>query len=154
MHGTQNHVQSVNYLCEMIIILNIVLNVGVNCARDSTVSPGVLSMDYEINHLKAYKRNGSSWTQVEMGMENFSREYGAAPVFVDLDNDSKSELVVGSLDGKLTIYNNTNNTWTAWIETTPDLSAIDVGARSVPTFADLDGDGFSRVGALCRSRGA
>jgi len=65
----------------------------------------------------------------------------SAPAFADLDNDGDLDLIIGSGSGISYGYENTedvtNPTWAA--EATWDVE--DIGADSVPDFADLDNDG-------------
>ena len=98
----------------------------------------LLSRNYGINKLKSYVYENGSWIDAELGIEEFSMEYGSSPLFVEFDGDMQPELIVGSLDGKLMLYNYTVESG-EWNET---LLNIDVGARSVPSSVDLDDDGI------------
>jgi len=68
----------------------------------------------------------------------------AVPTFTDLDGDGDSEAYVGQNLGQVPLLRNTGS------KTLPSFEAdlvgnplgdVDVGTRSAPTFADLDGDG-------------
>jgi hypothetical protein len=69
----------------------------------------------------------------------------ATPSLVDWNNDGKRDLIVGAMDGQIRVYINYGT------DTTPDYReaqiilsggvAIDVGYRSSPVAADIDGDG-------------
>lgn len=75
-----------------------------------------------------------SWNTVDVGNDS-------APAFVDLDGDGDYDLMIGEGGGVVKAYKNTGTTsspvWTA--ESSWD--SPDVGGFSMPTFADLDGDG-------------
>ncbi|MBI4020454.1 MAG: VCBS repeat-containing protein, partial [Candidatus Aenigmarchaeota archaeon] len=124
----------------------------------------VLSREHNINFLASYQDAGGAFTPTAWALEGFSMEYDAIPEFVDYDRDGDLDVVIGSLDGKLESFRNTGtNSAPAWEPedwldidwTTSELpiinvggvnrqtiavSTLDVGARSAPEFADLDGD--------------
>jgi hypothetical protein len=68
-----------------------------------------------------------------------------APVFVDLDNDGKLDLVVGLHDGTIRYFKNSgsanNLSFTPLTGSSNPFNAIRMGAFAVPAFADVDGDG-------------
>jgi hypothetical protein len=69
----------------------------------------------------------------------------AAPTFADLDGDGDLDAVAGESDGTLHYFKNTGSaTAPAFTEQTGaanPFDGVDVVAFSVPSFADLDGDG-------------
>ena len=69
----------------------------------------------------------------------------SAPVFADLDGDGDLDVLVGEDDGFLNYFENTGSAtapaFTARTGAANPFDTIDVGYRSKPTFADLDGDG-------------
>jgi hypothetical protein len=69
----------------------------------------------------------------------------STPAFADIDRDGDFDLVVGSIDGTLSYFENTGTATTPSFAqrsgTANPFAGIDVGSRSTPTFADIDGDG-------------
>ncbi len=65
--------------------------------------------------------------------------------FTDYDGDGDLDAVIGDHDGTLSLFQNTGTASQAsFVEVTGadnPFSGIDVGLRSAPSFADLDGDG-------------
>ena len=85
--------------------------------------------------------SGGSTTN-PFGLEKFG--YYVAPEFVDIDGDGDLDAFIGNNDGNTVFFQNTGTS------TAPDFSAgsttnpfgiSDVGDRSNPDFADIDGDG-------------
>lgn len=70
----------------------------------------------------------------------------ARPVFFDIDNDGKQELIIGSKDGYLRLYRNTSlNTTAAWNLEEKYFDGIKAGAFSSPAIGDIDNDGKPEV---------
>ena len=69
----------------------------------------------------------------------------AAPSFADLDGDGDLDAVVGATDGTLHYFKNTGSAiapaFSEQIGGPNPFNGVDVGSLSVPSFADLDGDG-------------
>ena len=69
----------------------------------------------------------------------------SAPSFADLDGDGDLDAVVGELFGTLHYFENTGSAsapaFTALTGAANPFAGVDVGSISVPSFADLDGDG-------------
>jgi len=67
----------------------------------------------------------------------------SAPAFFDLDQDGDLDLLVGLESGSLAYVRNTGTASSpAWELVSTQYPDIDVGEHSVPTAADLDGDGM------------
>jgi Ca2+-binding RTX toxin-like protein len=67
----------------------------------------------------------------------------SSPTFADIDGDGDLDAFVGGYDGTLRYFRNTGSRF-APIFATPVVNPFnlsDVGIRSTPTFADIDGDG-------------
>ncbi len=69
----------------------------------------------------------------------------SAPTLADLDGDGDLDAVVGETDGNLNYFKNTGSAtapvFVAQSGATNPFNGINVGIRSAPTLADLDGDG-------------
>ena len=70
------------------------------------------------------------------------RGSNTAPALADLDGDGDLDLVVGESSGELNYFRNEGTPEVSRFVAIPDAFAgLDVGRRSAPAFADLDGDG-------------
>jgi Ca2+-binding RTX toxin-like protein len=69
----------------------------------------------------------------------------STPSFADLDGDGDLDAVIGESDGTLNYYRNTGTAlapvFTGKTGSANPFNGVDVGAHSIPSFADLDGDG-------------
>ncbi|MBD2388784.1 FG-GAP repeat domain-containing protein [Cylindrospermum sp. FACHB-282] len=69
--------------------------------------------------------------------------YSATPTFADIDGDGDLDAFVGSFGGNTTFFRNSGTATapTFTFEANNPFGLTDVGTGSVPTFADIDGDG-------------
>jgi hypothetical protein len=78
----------------------------------------------------------------DSALVTLTRGSNTTPAFTDLDGDGDQDLVVGEASGQLNLYRNEGSaTAPRFVLVTDTLEGIDVGRRSTPAFADLDGDG-------------
>jgi len=95
----------------------------------------------------AFWRNDGSaadyaFTEVADVYRALTRGQNAAPALVDLDNDGDYDLVAGEASGSLNYWVNNGTPQEPAFELVSDTWLdIDIGRRSFPTFADMDGDG-------------
>ncbi|MFC2083754.1 FG-GAP-like repeat-containing protein [Bacteroidota bacterium] len=65
----------------------------------------------------------------------------ARPKFVDIDNDSDYDIVIGKSNGEIIFYENIgNNVSSSWIINNFHFEGIEVNQNAHPGFADLDND--------------
>lgn len=65
-----------------------------------------------------------------------------APAFCDLDGDGDQDLIIGHVDGTLTLYTNNGTLFQpSFTLTTNNWMSIDAGSYAVPEFFDIDQDG-------------
>jgi|GEM_PF-360086 len=65
----------------------------------------------------------------------------AAPVFADIDGDNDFDLFIGSQTGTVRYLRNNGNPANPIWQDLGNLPNMDVGSNSLPTFADIEGDG-------------
>ena len=66
----------------------------------------------------------------------------SASAFYDVDDDGDLDLFIGESEGHIVFYRNDGDrTSPVWTFVTKNYNWIDVGRCSMPTFADIDGDG-------------
>lgn len=78
----------------------------------------------------------------ESNTVTLTRGSNSTPALVDIDADGDLDLFIGESSGDLNFYRNHGSPDAPQFELVSDkFEGIDVGRRSVPRFADLDGDG-------------
>jgi len=86
--------------------------------------------------------NSPIWVQITDFYNSIDVGLESAPVFADIDADSDLDLFVGKEDGTLSFYRNDGTKETpSWYLVSENYDSIDVGAKSIPTFVDIDADG-------------
>lgn len=97
-------------------------------------------------HLGYYENTGSAtapqFTLRDSALVTLTRGSNATPTLVDIDADGDADLFVGEASGTINFYRNDGNARQAnFVLVDDNYLGIDAGRRSVPAFADLDGDG-------------
>ena len=81
------------------------------------------------------------WIQVTDYYASIDVGSESTPIFVDIDADKDFDLFVGKEDGAVSFYRNDGTkSVPAWNLITSNYDSIDVGASSIPFFADMDAD--------------
>ncbi len=81
-------------------------------------------------------------TPVDSALVTIPRGSNTVPALGDLDGDGDLDLLVGEASGSLNYYRNDGTARApAFVLVTEQFGDIDVGRRSAPALADLDGDG-------------
>jgi VCBS repeat-containing protein len=89
-------------------------------------------------------RNNGNGTYTDFGVLNpfAGMDFGtnSSPAFVDLDNDTDLDLVVGDTNGMLRAFENNAGTFSELVGGANPFLGFDVGDDANPVFADIDGD--------------
>ena len=93
-----------------------------------------------------YRNDGTRqqprWVQDSAATAKLPRGGNATPALGDIDGDGDLDLFVGEASGEINFFRNTGDARRARFElVTETFNDIDVGRRSMPTLADIDGDG-------------
>ena len=87
-------------------------------------------------------RRTPRWVLADSPLVRLTRGSHTVPAVDDIDGDGDLDLVVGEAAGTLNLYRNVGTPTSPKFELVSDeYGGYDVGRRSAPTFADLDGDG-------------
>ncbi|MEP7347451.1 MAG: VCBS repeat-containing protein, partial [Gemmatimonadaceae bacterium] len=82
------------------------------------------------------------WTLADSVLVTLTRGSNTAPALADLDGDGDLDMIVGEASGELNLYRNVGSKSAPKFELVSDkFQRIDVGRRSAPALADVDGDG-------------
>ena len=96
--------------------------------------------------LKFYRNTGTPQVPVFVNesspVDTMDVGFYAAPTFIDIDADGDQDLFIGKDNGRLTFYRNSGSasTFTPMLESL-FYQNITAGSNSIPTFADINGDG-------------
>jgi hypothetical protein len=93
-----------------------------------------------------YRNTGTpaspAWTLADTALVTITRGTNTTPAFGDLDGDGVVDLVIGEASGVLNLYKNSGTKTAPKFDLVSDhFQDIKVGRRSVPSLADMDGDG-------------
>lgn len=137
------------------------LDVDFDGKKDLIVTPNARSVSENQRSVLFYKNNGSNLApNFSFQQDNFLQSemidngLGSVPVMVDQNGDGKQDLLIGnffrykpvlSKESVLLAYRNTGTANSPEYSYLDDdylnLSALNFGLRSMPTFGDLDNDG-------------
>lgn len=100
----------------------------------------------EDGNINFYQNDGTlespAWTLVTENYAGIDVGEKSAPAFYDVDDDGDLDLFIGEGKGHIVFYRNDGDrNFPVWTFVTANYNWIDVGRNSMPTFADIDGDG-------------
>ena len=108
------------------------------------------SLKNPLGYLYYFQNNGTSSTpRFDLVTENFGEinaDLSVTPTFGDIDGDNDFDLLIGTFDGKISLYRNVGTKFNPTFSfdgllTDVSSSIIDIGTSSTPLLFDNDGDG-------------
>ena len=92
--------------------------------------------------LAFWRNQGGSWALADSAMVTITRGSNTTPALGDLDGDGDLDLLVGENSGGINYYRNDGTAREPRFTLVSDSwDGIDIGRRSAPALADIDGDG-------------
>ncbi len=99
-----------------------------------------------IHHVMTTTTQGPTWTRQSTTWQDVDVASDAAPAFYDLDDDGDLDMVLGSEDQGLKVYENVGDASSAnMVENTTWAAGLPVVTSATPTLGDLDGDGDAEL---------
>lgn len=99
-----------------------------------------------IHHVMTTTTQGPTWTRQSTTWQDVDVASDAAPAFYDLDGDGDLDMVLGSEDQGLRVYENVGDASAAqMVENASWAAGLPVAASATPTLGDLDGDGDAEL---------
>jgi hypothetical protein len=95
-------------------------------------------------NIRFFRNDGGAFSEITGSANPFNGVdvgYHSAPAFADLDEDGDLDAFIGEDEGTINFFRNDGSTFSEITGSTNPFHGVDVGERSAPSFADLDGDG-------------
>jgi len=99
-----------------------------------------------LHHVMTTTTDGPTWTRQSTTWQDVNVASDAAPAFYDLDDDGDLDMVLGSEDRGLKVYENVGDASAAnMVENTTWTTGLPNVTSATPTLGDLDGDGDAEL---------